>query len=317
MGWTLKELQEQGVDIFAEAYPDPTYRQEVLDFVAAASGRWVDLKIRVRNGQMIDAACAVVQLSHGTKVAIAQDITKRKRAEERIRATSEQLRALSAKLQSAKEEEDIRIAREIHDELGSMLTSLRWDLERFDKIISEAEEWSQLQALRPKIADMMKLTDNTIGTMRRIASELRPSILDDLGLPEAIEWQAQQFQARTGIACLCNCSLDNIEFEPDKATAIFRIFQEALTNILSHAEATTVDVVARSDDGEFVLTISDNGKGITEDEKSSRLSLGILGMRERAHLIGGKLEISGTNGRGTVLTVRIPNLRESESLRLC
>jgi len=317
MGWTLKELQEQNVDIFAEAYPDPPYRQEVLDFVKAASGQWVDLKIRVRDGRMIDAACAVVQLSHGTKVAIAQDITERKLAEGRIRATSEQLRALSAKLQSAKEEEDIRIAREIHDEMGSTLTSLRWDLERFDKIISEAEEWSQLQALRPKIADMMKLTDNTIGAMRRIASELRPSILDDLGLPEAIEWQAQQFQARTGIVCRCDCSLENLEFDPDQSTAVFRIFQEALTNILSHADATAVEVVARSDQGEFVLTISDNGKGITEDEKSSRRSLGILGMRERAHLIGGKLEISGTNGRGTVLSVRIPNLRESESLRLC
>jgi PAS domain S-box-containing protein len=309
IGWTLKELEEQNVDIFAEAYPDPAYRQEVLDFVTASTGEWVDLKIRVRTGQVIDAACAVVHLSDGTRVAIAQDITERKRSEERIRATSEQLRALSAKLQSAKEEEDIRIAREIHDEMGSTLTSLRWDLERFDIVISEAEDWSQLQELRPKIAEMMRLTDITIGTMRRIASELRPSILDDLGLPEALEWQAQQFQTRTGIVCRCECSLENLEFDPDKSTAIFRIFQEALTNILSHAEATTVDVVARSDDGEFVLTISDNGKGITEDEKSSRLSLGILGMRERAHLIGGKLEISGINGRGTVLTVRIPNLR--------
>ena len=309
MGWTLKELQEKNVDIFAEAYPDLPYRQEVLDFVAAAKGEWVDLKIRVRDGRVIDAACAVVHLSDGTRVAIAQDVTERKRAEERIRATSEQLRALSAKLQSAKEEEDIRIAREIHDEMGSTLTILRWDLERFDIVISEAEEWSQLQELRPKIAEMMRLTDITIGAMRRIASELRPSILDDLGLPEALEWQAQQFQTRTGIVCRCDCSLENIEFDSDKSTAIFRIFQEALTNILSHAEATTVDVVARSDDGEFALTIRDNGKGITEDEKSSRLSLGILGMRERAHLIGGKLEISGTNGRGTVLTVRIPNLR--------
>jgi signal transduction histidine kinase len=155
---------------------------------------------------------------------------------------------------------------------------------------------------------MMRLTDTTISTMRRIASELRPSILDDLGLPEAIEWQAQQFQTRTGIVCRCYCSLENLEFDPGQSTAIFRIFQEALTNILSHAEATTVDVVARSDDGEVVLTISDNGKGITEDQKSSRLSLGILGMRERAHLIGGKLEVSGTNGTGTVVTVRVPKV---------
>jgi PAS domain S-box-containing protein len=305
IGWTLKELQEQDVDIFAEAYPDPVYRHQVLDFVTASTGEWVDLKIRVRTGQVIDAACAVVHLSDGTRVAIAQDITERKRAEEHIRATSEQLRALSAKLQSAKEEEDIRIAREIHDEMGSTLTSLRWELDRVGKVISEAEDWSQLQELGSKIAEMIRLTDVTIGTMRRIASELRPSILDDLGLPEALEWQAQQFQTRTGIICRCDCSLENIEFDPEQSTAIFRIFQEALTNVLSHAEATTVEVEARSSDGEFVLTIRDNGKGITEDEKSNRLSLGILGMQERAHLIGGKLEISGTN-EGTVLTVRIP-----------
>jgi len=246
-------------------------------------------------------------------LGISRDITERKLAEERIRATSEQLRALSAKLQSAKEEEDIRIAREIHDEMGSTLTSLRWELERFDKTISEAEDWSQLQALRAKIADMMRLTDITIGTMRRIASELRPSILDDLGLAEAIEWQTQQFQTRTGIVCRCDCSLENLDFDPEQSTAIFRIFQEALTNILGHARATRVEVGAGEDDGEFVLTISDNGRGITEDEKSDRLSLGILGMRERAHLIGGELEITGIEGRGTVVTVRMPTPGKSKS----
>jgi PAS domain S-box-containing protein len=434
MGWTLKELQEQNVDIFAEAYPDLPYRQEVLDFVAAATGEWVDLKIKIRDGRVIDAACAVVRLSDGTKVAIAQDITERKQAEEKLRqsesqlaeaqhlanigswsldlssntvtwsdelyrifgvqpsefdhnyeavigtthpedrewlrsviehaikthepfsvyyritqttgevrvlhahgavvtdehgnakrlhgtaqdvtermqaeeklrATTEQLRALSAKLQSAKEEEGIRIARELHDEMGSTLTSLRWDLERFDKIISEAEEWSQVQVLRRKVAEMIKLTDITISTMRRIASELRPSILDDLGLPEAIEWQAHQFQNRTGIVCHCDCSLEKLDFDQEQATAIFRIFQEALTNVLSHAGATEVEVVARNGDGDFVLTISDNGRGITEDEKSGRLSLGILGMRERAHLIGGEFEIKGIEGMGTVVTVSVP-----------
>jgi PAS domain S-box-containing protein len=239
-------------------------------------------------------------------VSIARDVTESKRAEEQIRATSEQLRALSAKLQSAKEEEDIRIAREIHDEMGSTLTSLRWDLERFDKIISEANDASQLQALRAKIADMMKLTEGTIGAMRRIASELRPSILDDLGLPEAIEWQAQQFQSRTGIVCSCDCSMENLDFDPEQATAIFRVFQEALTNVLSHSRATAVEVVGRAENGNFVLTVSDNGRGITEYEKSGRLSLGILGMRERAHLIGGEFEIKGIEASGTVVTVSVP-----------
>src|ERR1700738_3685773 len=182
IGWTLKELQEQNVDIFAEAYPDPSYRQEVLDFVAASTGEWADLKIKVRDGRVIDAACAVVQLSDGTRVAIAQDITERKCAEEHIRATTEQLRALSASVQSAKEEEGTRIAREIHDELGGALTSLKWDLERFYKVVFKSNDHSLFQALHGKIEAMLRLSETTISSVRRISSELRPSVLDDLGL---------------------------------------------------------------------------------------------------------------------------------------
>jgi PAS domain S-box-containing protein len=306
IGWTLKELHEQNVDVFAEAYPDLSYRQKVRDFVAASTGEWVDLKIRVREGRVIDAACAVVHLSDGTRVAIAQDITERKRAEERIKAASEQLRALSARVQSVKEEEDIRIAREIHDEMGSTLTSLRWELERLDQTISEAETFSQGQSLRVKIAEMMSMTDITIATMRRIASELRPGILDDLGLEEAIEWETRQFESRTGIDCRCDCSVADLHFDPKQSTAIFRILREALTNVMGHAGATRVEVVAREENGEFVLTISDDGRGIRDEEKSGRLSLGILGMRERAHLIGGEFEINRLEVKGTIVTVRVP-----------
>jgi len=179
--------------------------------------------------------------------AIYRDITERKRAEERLRATSEQLRALSARLQSAREEEGTRIAREIHDELGSVLTSLRWDLERLDKTISAAADEAQLQTLREQIAAMMRLTDTIVSAVRRIAQELRPSVLDDLGLAAAIEWQAQQFQARTGIVCQCDCALENLALNQTQATAIFRIFQEALTNILRHAQATKVEITMKTE----------------------------------------------------------------------
>lgn len=236
---------------------------------------------------------------------VSTDIEDLKRAEARIKATSEQLRALSARLQSVKEEEEIRIAREIHDEMGSALTSLRWELERIDNSIATAEDWTQRQALRGRIKETTRLTDVAINTMRRIAAELRPSILDDLGLAEAIEWQAQQFQDRTGIICRCDCSVDDFAFDAEESTAIFRILQEALTNVMRHAMATAVEVVMREDNGEFVLTISDNGKGITENEKSGTLSLGILGMRERAHLIRAKLEINGVEGKGTVVALRL------------
>jgi PAS domain S-box-containing protein len=236
----------------------------------------------------------------------ATNITERKLAEEKLRATTEQLRALSARLQSAREEEGTRIAREIHDELGAALSSLRWDLEDVDEAIYSSEERSQVEELRKKIAAMMRLTDTTVNTVRRIASELRPIGLDDLGLVAAIKFHARQFQDRTGIIVECDCSLENGKLSREQSTAIFRIFQEALTNILRHSQATKVNIQMKEENGEFHLTISDNGRGITDEEKSGQRTLGLLGMRERAHLVGGKIDITGLAGKGTVLTVRIP-----------
>ncbi len=235
------------------------------------------------------------------------DITERKQAEEQLKATSEQLRALSASMQSAREEEGTRIARELHDELGGALTSLKWDLERFEKVISEAKEQSQLQGLREKIEGMLRLSETTISAVRRISSELRPSVLDDLGLAAAIEWQARQFQARTGIICHYERVVENLDLDREQSTAIFRILQEALTNILRHAQATRVNIALKEEADEIVLTVSDNGRGITQDEKSRLQSLGLLGMRERAHLIGGAIDIIGVETQGTVVTVRVPN----------
>jgi PAS domain S-box-containing protein len=237
---------------------------------------------------------------------VSIDIEERKRAEEQLSATNVQLRALSESLRSAREQEGARIAREIHDELGAALMSLKWGLEELDKTFAEAGDQAQLAARREKTAAMMKLIDNTINVVRRIAAELRPSILDDLGLVEAIEWQAQKFQAQTGIVCRCDCSLEDVELSQDQSTAVFRIFQEALTNILRHAQATSVDITMRKENGELILTISDNGRGIMEDEEAGRLSLGILGMRERAHLAGGRIDITGVKGEGTEVIVRVP-----------
>jgi PAS domain S-box-containing protein len=259
--------------------------------------------------RILHARGAVVTDGRGNAIRMfgtVQDVTERKQAEERLRATTEQLRALSARIHSAKEEEGTRIAREIHDELGAALTGLRWDLESFDKVISESGDQSQLKVLREKIEAMLRLTETTINAVRRISSELRPSVLDDLGLVEAVEWQAEQFQARTGITCRCDYSPENLNLSREQSTAVFRILQEALTNILRHAQATSVDITMKVEAGEFVLAITDNGRGITEDEKSGSQSLGLLGMRERAHLIGGEIAITGVEGKGTTLTVRIP-----------
>jgi PAS domain S-box-containing protein len=237
---------------------------------------------------------------------IAQDITQRKQAEEQLRATSAQLRALTARLRSAREQEGLRIAREIHDELGAALTSLKWDLEELATRISRADDLSLVPAWQDKIRAMGGLIDTTIHVVRRIAAELRPSVLDDLGLAAAVEWQAQQFQARTGILCHYEGVAECLAMDREQSTAIFRILQEALTNVLRHAQATRVDVSLEEAGAAWVLTIRDNGRGMTTAEQSAPHALGLLGMRERAHLIGGSIDITGMKGQGTTVTLRVP-----------
>jgi PAS domain S-box-containing protein len=237
---------------------------------------------------------------------ISEDITERKLAEEGLRESSDQLRAFATRLQCAREEERARIAREIHDELGSSLTALNWSLEGLDRTFSESVRGPELETLRLQVATMMKQTDAIVTTVKRIASDLRPATLD-LGLVDAIEWQAAQFQSRTGIECrICECPAEGVPLNQEQSTAVFRILQEALTNVLRHAQATRVEIAIEEKDGGFVVSASDNGRGITKDENSGRRSLGLLGMQERAHLVGGKVEITGVPGKGTTVAVRIP-----------
>jgi PAS domain S-box-containing protein len=234
--------------------------------------------------------------------ALIVDQTERKRAEEQLKRLNEKLRALSARLQSVREEESHRIAREIHDELGNTLTGLNMDLSYLGKKLSKSGNASAHE----KIKSMSELIKETIHKVQNISTELRPSALDHLGLAAAIEWEASEFQRRTQIESNIVSLEEEVALNEEQSTAVFRIFQEALTNILRHAQATRVDVAMGKEDGELVLTISDNGRGITEDEKSGQCTLGILGMQERAHLVGGEIEITGAEGKGTVVTVRVP-----------
>jgi signal transduction histidine kinase len=234
----------------------------------------------------------------------AETRTERRRAEERLRDSHEQLRALSVYLQYVREEERTRIAREVHDELGQALTALKLDL----ALVSSRLQRSQRPVL-DKLQTMSDHVDATIQSVRRIATELRPGILDDLGLVAALEWQANEFQNRTGIACHVSSTLQDTQLDADLNTAFFRIFQETLTNIMRHANATRVDVNSTQENGRLVLTVQDNGRGILPGEIKDRRSIGLLGMEERAALLGGEFEISGEPGRGTTVTVKIPLAR--------
>jgi signal transduction histidine kinase len=161
-------------------------------------------------------------------------------------------------------------------------------------------------ALQEKSAGMLKLIDSTVHAVRRLSTELRPAILDSLGLIPAIEWLAQEFEKRTGTPCEFVTSNDDLSLDQEKTTALFRICQEALTNVTRYAEATEVNIVLEMEEGDVVLQIRDNGRGITEREKRATNSFGLLGMHERARLLGGRFQIGGEPGKGTTLTVRIP-----------
>jgi PAS domain S-box-containing protein len=302
IGWTLEELKERGVDIFAECYPDPQDQEEVLKFIATPNDEWRDLNPRARDGRVIETTWSVVHLRDGTSVTIGADITARRRAEEQLKSFNERLRALSARLQCVREEEGTRIAREIHDELGGALTGLKMDVSWLSKRLPERAG----EAAQHKLKSMSELIDETIQKVRSIATELRPSMLDDLGLAAAIEWQAREFQRRTEIECEIKTLQEEISLSSEKSTAVFRIFQEILTNIMRHAGATRVEICMEQSDGDLILKVSDNGRGIKESDISETKSLGLLGMRERAIVFGGQVEIKGAEGKGTTVMVSIP-----------
>lgn len=226
---------------------------------------------------------------------------ERRRAEEQLRRSHKQLRALTTYLQYVREEERTRISREVHDELGQALTGLKLDLAWVAGNLPR-----NAHSLLQKIKTMSAGIDVTIQTVRRISTELRPGILDNLGLVAAIEWQASEFQTRTGIACVVSTTVSDTLWDQDFNTVFFRIFQETLTNIIRHANATRVDVHLAVEQGCLVLTVRDNGRGITDEEIANTRSIGLIGMRERAALVGGDIELQGRPGHGTTVVVRIP-----------
>ena len=234
-------------------------------------------------------------------IHILRDISERKRSEEQLKSSREKLRNLAAHLNSVREEERKVIAREIHDELAQSLTALKMGLVWLDKKMPEEK-----QILTEKIRSMSNIIDTTIYTVQRISSELRPGLLDDLGLQAALEWQAKEFGERTGITCEITFHSDLVNLDQERSTAIFRIFQETLTNVVRHAEAVEIHASLKETPGKLIMTVKDNGVGITEEEISNSDSFGIIGMQERALLLGGDIKIKGVQGKGTTVTASIP-----------
>jgi signal transduction histidine kinase len=244
----------------------------------------------------------LARLTPAVSRALSETEQRRERdlAEEKFRRSHDQLRALTGHLQFVREEERTRIAREVHDELGQALTGLKLDLAWLSGKVRGT------RGLQVKIKTMSGQVDETIHAVRRIATELRPGVLDSLGLAAAIEWQAAEFQERTGIRCEMKIEVTEMIWEQNFSTACFRVFQETLTNIIRHANATRVEVRLAQDEHELILTVRDNGRGITEKEIAHAKSIGLIGMKERAAQVQGKIFFTGVPGEGTTVTLRVP-----------
>ncbi len=293
-------------------YFDLAERQKWLnELIERGSLRNYEVRMRRLDGSVVWTLINASVLpahddSEPTLEAVVLDITERKLTEQKLEQLYDQSRALSARIETVREEERAHIAREIHDNLGQMMTGLKLDFSWLEKKLSRVKDEKLHQEVKPKFDEIAKLLEETIQTVRDIASDLRPGVLDALGLREAIEWQVRKFKLKTGVKCSVKLCQEPKELPPQHATALFRILQELLTNITRHANATCVRIEMTKTSDELRLSVSDDGVGVTEEQIRNPKSLGLLGMRERAMILGGNVTISGEAGHGTVAQVQIP-----------
>ncbi|MEP7083304.1 MAG: PAS domain-containing sensor histidine kinase [Betaproteobacteria bacterium] len=233
---------------------------------------------------------------------ILRDVTARVKSDEALRRSQEEIQSLALAANQAREEEKRRIARELHDELGQSLTALKMDVGALRQSLGGADE-----TITRKLDSMQQLLDSTVAAARRISSDLRPMMLDDLGLTAAADWLVQNFTSHTGVPCELVFSADaDLDLADPHGTAIFRVLQESLTNVARHAAATQVEVTLERTGNQVILSVRDNGSGIAPGSMNKQGSFGLTGQRERAYLLGGNLRIDSAPGEGTLVEFRIP-----------
>jgi PAS domain S-box-containing protein len=236
-----------------------------------------------------------------------EDVTDRIQTEKELKESYKEIRELTDHLQNIREEERTHMAREIHDELGQQLTVMKMDVSWLSGKLKNTDD-----VVNNRVKELIQLLDNTVKTVRRISSELRPSLLDDLGLIAAIEWHLKDFERRVAIKTLLTAPEKEISLPDKTKTALFRIFQESLTNVARHAEANKIDVTIENVNGHCILTITDDGKGFDEYKTADKKTLGILGMKERTAMIGGSYEIHSNPGKGTTVKVDVPLVKQNQ-----
>ena len=265
------------------------------------AGVWRHLK---KDGSIVNVNIISHDISYEgqpARLVLADDVTEQLKAEENLQQSHEAYRQLASHLETVREAERTHIAREIHDELGQQLTGLKMDISWLSRKIKSND-----QEVQVKISETIALIDGTVKTVRRIATELRPSILDDLGLVAAMEWQSEEFERRSSIKTKFRSNVTAITVDTNLATGVFRIYQESLTNVMRHADAGRVEASLFITDTEIRLTITDDGKGFIVEEIANKKTLGLMGMRERATLLGGTYEISSMPGKGTSVIIVVP-----------
>jgi signal transduction histidine kinase len=240
---------------------------------------------------------------------VSRDVTQRRLAEEELKNARDQLRALASRLQDVREETRTAISQDLHDDVGSKLAGLKMEIMRLEGIVGKMPDRPDRvgeKALLEASRRMKDLINKTILSARRIMMELRPSVLDDLGLVAALQWQLEEFRTHTGIDVGFHSDEQHVDLQKRVATVVFRIFQEALANVARHSGAQAAVATLKTEGAILILELKDNGRGITEEQLSRKDSLGLMGMRERALVLGGDIRIRGEAGKGTTLTLRVP-----------
>ena len=317
LGYSQEEALGKHISFIYPEEDREYLEHEVLGPVKAKGIHQVEVRRLTKSGALRVAQLSLTLLKDDTGspigiIGYSMDITDRKRGEEALLNSRNQLAALVIRLESVREEERTRIALEVHDVLGGALTGVKLDVAWVHKRITESIESARHAAVLARLESARGLLDSTIQSVRDIATTLRPGVLDELGLEAAVEWQAQEFQQRTGIACDTTIKPRNMALSPEQSTALFRILQEVLTNVARHAHATNVDIRLEQSGEQVILQVGDNGKGISSVEQSGPKSFGLLGMRLRAQQQGGTFDIQGMAGTGTTVTVNIPLYRTND-----
>jgi PAS domain S-box-containing protein len=293
-------------------FPHPWWPEESAEEVKAfledafrRDKRKVERLLQKKNGEQfwVEINSTLVKEKGKVKYLLANwvDITERNQFMEQLKKYGEQLRDLTAHMESVREKERLRISRDLHDELGQVLIALKIDASWLSDNLSDSPRLSH-----EKLQSMIKMIDTSLDVVRRVCAELRPRLLDELGLVAAVEWLAEQFQESSHITCNVRASLDDSDFNDDMCVSIFRICQQALINVFRHSSASSVTISLKQENGSILLNIHDNGKGITKEQILNPKSFGLIGMQERTKYIGGEFRISGSKSRGTRIEITIP-----------